>query len=118
MLAVENCLGLSVLKSNEGVLPITHMIAEADVEHYVSEIVTVEKEPKSVNNTVILVNHNKSCWGTTSPRGNTVSCPDLFSIMSLCCRIAIVYFFRLVAASLGSCTINFTTVTINGYFVV
>lgn len=52
MLAEKHGLGLTVLEPNNGMLPVSDVVAESDVENGVAEIIAVEKEPEGVDDAV------------------------------------------------------------------
>lgn len=66
MFAYEDLLGFSMVKSDKGVLPISDVVTESDIEHCVSKVVAVEEKPESVDNSAALVYHHQDCWRVTS----------------------------------------------------
>jgi len=79
VLAEENSLGLTMLEANGGMLPITDVIAEADIEDDVAQIEAVEKEPKGIDNAMTLVDSDQNCRCIASTTSNspgrvTVAC--------------------------------------------
>lgn len=62
--------GLPVVKPYERVFPIPNMVAKADIEHLVPEVIAVKVEPKGVYNTFTLVHHHQDrrCITASSSR--------------------------------------------------
>lgn len=59
-------LRFAMLETNERMLPITYVIAKANVENLVPEIVAVEVEPKRIDNPMRLVHNDEYGWGIAS----------------------------------------------------
>ena len=53
--------GFAVLEAHHGVLPVTDVVAEADVEHDVAEVVAVEEEPEGVDYAIAFVHCDENC---------------------------------------------------------
>ena len=54
MLTKEDSFGLAVLEADHGVLPIADMVAEADIEDLVAEVVRVKEEPEGIQDAIAL----------------------------------------------------------------
>lgn len=59
VLGKVDILGSAVDEAHHGMLPVTYVIAEADVENGVAEVERVEKEPESVDDTVFFGDDNE-----------------------------------------------------------
>ena len=77
MLAEEDDLGFPVLEADETVFPIADVVAEADVQDLVAEVVAVEVEPEGVDDAVAFVDRDQhrrgggtaAGWGLLAVRG-------------------------------------------------
>lgn len=61
--AEEDEFGVAVVEADEGVFPVADVVAPADVEDDVAEIVAVEVEPEGVENAVAFVDGDEHGWG-------------------------------------------------------
>lgn len=64
--AHEDVFRFAIDESDQSVLPIADVVAKANVEDQVAQIVAVEEEPESVDDTMTLIDDNKDCRGVTT----------------------------------------------------
>lgn len=64
--AEEDEFRFSVVEADEGVFPVADVVAEADVEDEVAEVVAVEEEPEGVDDAVAFVDHDEDCGGVAA----------------------------------------------------
>ena len=62
----ENDFGMAVVEADHGVLPIAHVVAPADVEDDVAEVVAVEEKPEGVHDAVAFVDGDQDCRGVAA----------------------------------------------------
>lgn len=63
VLAQEHVFGFPVVESDESVFPVSDVVAEADVEDEVAEVVAVEEEPECVDDAVAFFDYEEDCGG-------------------------------------------------------
>ena len=66
MFAHEDVFWVAIDESDQSVLPVSNVVAKANVKDQVAQIVAVEEEPESVDDTMTLIDDNKDCRGITT----------------------------------------------------